>query len=77
MNSISGPMGRSRCKAIGDVFPGVTALAFDDVIVGPGSVVNGVRCLFANKRPVALAPPYLMEFCYGERGGSATFIENQ
>jgi bifunctional DNA primase/polymerase-like protein len=47
-----------------DILPGVSVLSSDDdVIVGPGSVVNGIRCSFANDRPIAPAPEYLMKLC--------------
>jgi hypothetical protein len=46
-----------------DIVSGVDVLAFDDVIIGPGSALNGTHCVFVNERPVALAPAWLLEMC--------------
>lgn len=53
----------THARRIENVLPGVTALASDDFIVGPGSVVNGYRCQYTNAHPIADAPKYLKELC--------------
>jgi hypothetical protein len=53
----------ANAQARTNIRPGISVLAFDDVIVGPGSVLNGARCVFASGRPVAPAPLWLMEMC--------------
>ena len=50
-------------QARSNIAPGVDVLAFDDVILGPGSVLNGTRCVFANEHPAAPAPHWLLEMC--------------
>jgi hypothetical protein len=50
-------------QARSNIAPGVDVLAFDDVIVGPGSVLNGISCVFASDAPAAPAPLWLMEIC--------------
>jgi hypothetical protein len=46
-----------------DIAPGVDVLAFDDVIIGPGSRLGGTRCVFANEHTAAPAPLWLMQMC--------------
>jgi hypothetical protein len=55
-----------------DIVPGVDVLAFDDVIFGPGSVLGDTSCEFANERPAARAPQWLMEVCGVELPESKT-----
>jgi hypothetical protein len=50
-------------EARSNIAAGVDVLGFDDVILGPGSVLNGTRCVFANEHPAAPAPLWLMELC--------------
>ncbi|MET3156816.1 hypothetical protein ABIE85_002610 [Bradyrhizobium diazoefficiens] len=56
------PKGAS-VQARSNIAPGVDVLGFDDVILGPGSVLNGTRCVFANESPAAPAPQWLMDVC--------------
>jgi Bifunctional DNA primase/polymerase, N-terminal len=54
----------ANAEARTDLAPGVSVLGFDDVIVGPGSVLKGTRCVFAiGDKPVAPAPLWLLEMC--------------
>ncbi|MDB5605089.1 MAG: RecA-family ATPase [Bradyrhizobium sp.] len=53
----------TRVRRIENILSGVTALASDDFLVGPGSVVNRYRCTYTNAHPIAAAPKYLMELC--------------
>jgi hypothetical protein len=46
-----------------NIVRGVDVLGFEHVIIGPGSVLNDARCVFANENPVAPAPQWLMEMC--------------
>jgi hypothetical protein len=50
-------------QARSNVAPGVDVLGFDDVIVGPGSTLNGTRCVFVGEHPAAPAPRWLMDMC--------------
>lgn len=50
-------------QARSNIAPGVDVLGFDDVILGPGSALNGTRCVFANESPAAPAPKWLMDVC--------------
>jgi hypothetical protein len=54
----------ANAQARSNIVPGVDALAFDDVIIGPGStLLNGAKCIFANGNPAAAAPLWLMNLC--------------
>jgi hypothetical protein len=45
------------------IAPGVDVLAFDDIIIGPGSELDGLQCVFANENSTAPAPLWLMKMC--------------
>jgi hypothetical protein len=53
----------ANAQARTDIVPGVSVLDFDGVIIGPGSVLKGARCIFASDAPVTPAPLWLMEMC--------------
>src|SRR5258705_6278443 len=50
-------------SARSNIAPGVDVLGFDDVILGPGSTLNGTRCVFVGEHPAAPAPRWLMDVC--------------
>lgn len=56
------PKGAS-VQARSNIAPGVEVLGVDDVILGPGSVLNETRCVFANECTAAPAPQWLMDVC--------------
>jgi hypothetical protein len=57
------PVG-ATVEAQSDVlFPGIDALSTDDFVVGPGSVLDGDMCKFADNNTLSQASPWLMEMC--------------
>jgi hypothetical protein len=67
---------KGACAIAREIVPGVRVLAFDAVILGPGSLVNGARCIFANGNPVAPAPEWLMEMCGVELPAGSKTMNN-